>query len=88
MQALLTGVIILLAIAYLLAKWLPQKIKRRLQATLSKLHPGLGALFAAKNIDMGATCHSTCSSCSGCVDATAKPDTNDRLKTIRLIRHL
>ncbi|MFZ6748020.1 hypothetical protein [Undibacterium sp. Ren11W] len=88
MQTLVTSLIILLAVAYLSAKWLPQNIKQHLHDALSKISPTLGALVSSSKSVLDAGCHSTCSSCSGCADATVKPDLGKQVKTIRLIRHL
>ncbi|AZP14082.1 hypothetical protein [Undibacterium parvum] len=87
MQVMLTSLIILLALRYLLAKWLPQNIKQKLHGALSKLSPGLAAFFSKGNSTVAASC-SACSSCSGCADTTTKPSSSNPSKTIRLIRNL
>jgi hypothetical protein len=87
MQVMLTSLIILLALRYLLAKWLPQSIQQKLHLALSKLSPRLAAFLSAKNSPTAASC-TTCSSCSGCADTTTKPSSSNPSKTIRLIRNL
>lgn len=88
MQTLMTSLIIFLAVAYLLAKWLPQNIKMHMQATLSKMSPALGLFLSSKKSILGATCHNTCTSCNGCADTTLKPNLSNQSKSIRLIRNL
>jgi hypothetical protein len=87
MQVMLTSLIILLALRYLLAKWLPQSIQQKLHLALSKLSPGLAAFLSAKNSPAAASC-TTCSSCRGCADTTTEPSSSNPSKTIRLIRNL
>ncbi len=85
MQNLIAALLLAIAAAYLLLKWMPAAAREKIRTTCALHFPSLAPLLT-KAVEQTAGCGSGCSSCSSSTNDTCT--NSSELKTVKLVRKL
>lgn len=77
MQTAITILILLAASVYLLLKWMPSSVRKKIQVKLSGRHPKLASHFEVAVKNCASSCSSSCNSCDE-ASPTAKLNNNSK----------